>query len=186
MSDEARGATCGRAGNEPHWLSAREMRTWLAFWGAMHLVDAAIDRDLQERSGLSHGAYQILAMLAAAPAQRLRMSTLAEVVFVSRSRLTYQVTQLEKAGLVQREEYAGDKRGAVAALTTRGLETLREAAPGHVACVRRVFFDVLTPQQVGVLGDALTAVRDRLLGGTERGIITELLASLTPSGQDEA
>jgi DNA-binding MarR family transcriptional regulator len=173
--DGARGAA--RHADETRWLSAAEMRAWLAFWGAMHLVDAAIDRDLQERSGLSHGAYQILALLSAAPGHRLRMSALAEVVFVSRSRLTYQVTQLEMAGLVRREECPSDKRGAVAVLTERGMEVLRAAAPGHVACVRRVFFDALTPEQVAVLGDALSAVRDHLLGETERHLLTALGAS---------
>lgn len=162
------------------------MRAWLAFWGAMHLVDAAIDRDLHEHIGLSHGEYQILAMLSAAPAQRLRMSTLAAIVFVSRSRLTYQVTQLEKAGLVRREEYPGDKRGAVCALTEQGMATLRAAAPGHVACVRHVFFDVLTPRQVAALGDALAAVRDHLLGEVECGSAIEYLAALNPGRENES
>ncbi len=160
--------------NEPRWLSAPEMRAWLAFWGATRLVDDALDRDLEEQSGLSHGDYQILAMLSAVPEHRLRMSTLAEVVLVSRSRLTYQVTQLEQAGLVRREECLTDRRGAVAVLTERGYEVLRTAAPGHVASVRRVFFDALTPEQVAVLGDALTTIVGRLLEGSELQTIAEL------------
>jgi DNA-binding MarR family transcriptional regulator len=163
--------------DETRWLTAPEKRAWLAFWGACHLLDNAIDRDLQARSGLSHGDYLILAMLSAAPAHRLRMSTLAEVVFVSRSRLTYQVTQLEKAGLVRREDCPSDKRGAVAVLTPEGYGLLRAAAPGHVACVRRVFFDVLTPEQVAVLGDALTSIVERLLEDPERRIVAEMWAA---------
>ncbi len=162
---------------EPSWLDAREMRTWLAFWGAMRLVDDAIDRDLRTRSGLGHSEYQILAMLSSAPDRRLRMSALADVVFVSRSRLTYQVTQMEKAGLVRREDCPSDKRGAFAVLTDKGMEALRSAAPGHVACVRRVFFDALTPEQVTVLGDALTAVVERQLEDPERKAIAEIWAA---------
>jgi hypothetical protein len=50
--------------------------------------------------------------------------------------------------------------------------------------VRRVFFDVLTSEQVAVLGDALAAIRDHLLGEPERGPATELLAALTPDRQN--
>ena len=161
---------------EPTWLDAREMRAWLAFWGAMRLVNDAIDRDLRARSGLGHSEYQMLAMLSSAPDRRLRMSALADVVFVSRSRLTYQITQLEKSGLVRREERPSDKRGSFAVLTEKGMEVLRSAAPGHVACVRQVFFDALTPEQVAVLGDALTAVVERQLEDPERKAIAEIWA----------
>ncbi len=157
-----------------HWLSADEMRAWLAFWEATRLVDDALERDLQQHSGLSHGEYQILAMLSQAPEQRLRMSALADVVLVSRSRLTYQVTQLEKAGLVRRVECLSDKRGAVAELTGQGMAVLRTAAPGHVAAVRRVFFDRLTPAQVTALGDALAAIVSGPFEGSERRTIAEL------------
>jgi DNA-binding MarR family transcriptional regulator len=162
---------------ETRWLTPPEMRAWLAFWGTTRLVADALECDLQTHSGLSLGDYQILAMLSAAPDHQLRMSALAEVVLVSRSRLTYQVTQLEKAGLVQREECPSDKRGAVAILTPQGEEVLRAAAPGHVECVRRVFFDVLTPEQVEVLGDALTAVMDRLLEEPECRMLSEMWAA---------
>ena len=166
-----------QAKSEPRWLSPAETRTWLAFYWAMHLVDATIERELQESSDLSHGAYQILATLSIAPRRRLRMGALAEVVVVSRSRLTYQVTQLEKAGLVQREDYHGDKRGTVCVLTERGMEVLRMAAPGQVARVRRIFFDVLTPEQVAVLGAALGAVTDHLIAEADPGAMTFLAAS---------
>ena len=59
--------TWGQEESEPRWLSPAETRAWLAFWWAMHLVDATVERDLQGRSGLSHGEYQILATLSIAP-----------------------------------------------------------------------------------------------------------------------
>ncbi|HZS92780.1 MAG TPA: hypothetical protein VFE42_35490 [Chloroflexota bacterium] len=78
---------------------------------------------------------------------------------------------------MRREECPNDKRGAVAILTPRGEEVLRTTAPGHVACVRRSFFDALRPEQVDVLGDALTAVMDRLLREPERRMLAELWAA---------
>ena len=156
------------------WLTAAEKRAWLGLCGSMRLIDEAIDDDLHIGDALSHSDYQILAMLSAAPEHRLRMSTLAEVVFVSRSRLTYQVTQLEQRGLVRREDFPSDRRGQVAVLTGAGLAVLQAAAPGHVASVRRVFFDLLTEEQVAVLGDAFSAIIARALKDRER----ELLAAL--------
>jgi DNA-binding MarR family transcriptional regulator len=157
-------------------LTPAELRTWMRFWGAMHVVDDALDRDLRAESDLSHNDYQILAMLSNAPERRLRMSELANLVFGSRSRLTYQVTQLERAGLVQREDCPTDKRGAVARLTDRGFEVLQAAAPGHLASVRRIFFDRLTSEQVAVLGEALQIVIDDLGSSVvlERAIDREL------------
>ena len=45
------------------------------------------------------------------------MSDLADVIIVSRSGLTYQVTQLEQAGLVRRAKSPSDDRGVLAILT---------------------------------------------------------------------
>ena len=45
------------------------------------------------------------------------MSELADVIVVSRSGLTYRITQLEKAGLVRREKCPSDERGILAILT---------------------------------------------------------------------
>jgi len=64
------------------------------------LLDRKIEQQLKRDAGLSHAQYEILSRLAAAPSGQLRMSELAEVIIVSRSGLTYQITQLEKAGLV--------------------------------------------------------------------------------------
>jgi len=140
------------------WLTPAELRTWMAFMAAIYVVDTALDRDLRTFSELSHNDYKILSLLSNAPGQRLRMSKLADLVFGSRSRLTYQVTQLERAGLVRREECSTDKRGAVAVLTPQGQHVLRTVTPKHVASIRRIFFDQLTDEQAKVLGEALLAI----------------------------
>jgi len=55
---------------------------------------------------------------------------------------------LEERGWLQRVECPTDKRGQIAVLTDVGFAALEEAAPGHVAAVRRHLIDRLTPQQV--------------------------------------
>jgi len=137
------------------------MAAWLAFVEVSHRLDRVIEQQLRRDAGLSHAQYEILSRLDAAGG-RLRMSQLADVIIVSRSGLTYQVTQLERAGLVRREKDATDERGVLAVLTGGGRAALRRAAPGHVRVVRRYLIDALTPAQRSALTEGLSAARDRL------------------------
>ena len=134
------------------------MAAWLAFLEVSHRLDRVIEQQLRQDAGLSHAQYEILSRLEPAPGGRLRMSELADVIIVSRSGLTYQVTQLERAGLVRRD----DERGVLAVLTADGRAALLRAAPGHVRVVRRYLIDALTPAQRSALAEGLAAARDRL------------------------
>jgi DNA-binding MarR family transcriptional regulator len=138
------------------------MAAWLAFLEVSHRLDRAIEQQLRRDAHLSHAQYEILSRLESAPGGRLRMSELADVIIVSRSGLTYQVTQLERAGLVRREKARTDERGVLAVLTAAGRAALRRAAPGHVRVVRHYLIDALTPAQRSALAAGLSAARDRL------------------------
>jgi DNA-binding MarR family transcriptional regulator len=148
--------------SEPSWLSVEEMRAWQAFLAAGALLDRRLDQRLRQDAGLSHPQYEILVRLAAAPHGELRMSDLAGALYTSKSGLTYQITQLEKAGLVRRGATPGDVRGVVAALTGAGRQRLARAAPGHVAAVRELLIDVLTGDQLAAVADGLGEVARRL------------------------
>jgi len=95
------------------------------------------------------------------------MTDLAHARDTSKSGLTYQITQLEKAGLVRRASSPADVRGIVAVLTAAGRQRLAQAAPGHVAAVRALLIDallidVLTGPQLAAVADALGEVARRL------------------------
>ncbi len=140
------------------WLTSKEQRAWRAYIAATHLLEDAIDRQLQQDAGMPHLYYSILANLSDAPEHRLRMTDLAERTKITRSRLTYAVTRLEKDGLLRRENCRWDKRGSVAALTEEGMATLERTAPGHVATVRASLFDQLTEEQVDQLEEICTGI----------------------------
>jgi DNA-binding MarR family transcriptional regulator len=146
----------------PAWLDEAEMAAWLAFLEVSHRLDRVIEQQLKADAGLSHPQYEILSRLASADGGQLRMSELADGITVSRSGLTYQITQLERAGLVRREKCPSDERGVLAVLTGAGSAALGRAAPGHVRVVRRYLIDALTPAQRSALAEGLTAARDRL------------------------
>ncbi|MEU5846889.1 MarR family winged helix-turn-helix transcriptional regulator [Saccharopolyspora shandongensis] len=143
---------------EPRWLDTEEMAAWNAFVEASNLVARRVEQQLREQAGLSHPQYEILVRLAAEPDGEMRMTELAQRVVTSKSGLTYQVTQLEKAGLVRRRNCDTDDRGVIAGLTDAGREKLREAAPGHVELVRANLIDVLSRDQLRVIAAGLGAV----------------------------
>lgn len=148
------------------WLDDDEMRTWQAFLTASALVDRRLDQQLKEEAGISHLQYEILVRLAATGDHELRMTELAEAVLNSKSGLTYQVSQLEKAGLVRRRPCTSDDRVVYAVLTPAGERLLARAAPGHVALVRELLIDVLTPEQRAAIADGLGKASRRMLERT--------------------
>jgi DNA-binding MarR family transcriptional regulator len=148
------------------WLDEDEMRAWHSFLAAGALIDRLVDAQLKDAIGLSHPQYEILVRLADAPDGELRMTELADTLLTSKSGLTYQVTQLEKAGLVERRSCPSDVRGVLAVLTEAGRHRLEQAAPGHVALVRELLIDVLTPGQLANLADALGEVSRRAAART--------------------
>jgi DNA-binding MarR family transcriptional regulator len=144
------------------WLTDQEQAAWRGYLALLRLVTTSIDRQLQDEAGLPHGYYQILAMLSEAEGGTLRMSQLAEVTMTSQSRISHAVSALEERGWVQRAPSTEDRRGHTASLTDSGFAALAELAPGHVAEVRRLLFDRLSPAQVAALtgiADSITAAR---------------------------
>jgi DNA-binding MarR family transcriptional regulator len=141
-------------GQEPDvkWLTAEELDSWLSVVRLMTWLPWSIDQQLQRDSKLGMVDYQVMAILSESPQGTMRLSSLAEVTNASLSRLSRVVTRLEKRGLVRREPDATDGRFTKAILTDEGLHTLAEAAPGHLAHVRSLVIDVLSPEQLRRLG----------------------------------
>lgn len=160
----------------PRWLDETEMQAWLGLVQVLQLLPLALDRQLQEDAGLPHAYYQILAMLSEAPDRSMRMTTLAERTATSLSRLSHSVSRLQERGWVERRPCPHDRRGQLAALTPRGLRVLADAAPGHVAEVRRRVFDPLTRPQVQALAD----VARTLAAGLSADVVPTTRTGSTP------
>ncbi|MEI5011761.1 MarR family transcriptional regulator [Streptomyces sp. PmtA] len=118
----------------------------------------AQERQLLRDSGLSSADYALLAPLSEAPEGLLRAKELGAEVDWERSRLSHQISRMEKRGLVARESCAEDARGSMVRLTQTGRRAIEEAAPRHTATVRRLFFDPFTDQEVRQFGEFLDRV----------------------------
>lgn len=147
----------------PLWLTPDERRAWLAVAAVSIRLPAALDRQLRRDSGLRLFEYHALAALSEAPGRTRRMSDLADLAQGSPSRLSQVVTRLERAGWVRRAPDPVDRRSTFVTLTDAGWDTVVEAAPAHVAEVRRLVVDPLTAaqrRQVEVIGRRLLAAID--------------------------
>ncbi|MEW1545368.1 MarR family winged helix-turn-helix transcriptional regulator [Streptomyces tsukubensis] len=145
------------------WLTEDEQFTWRTHLDVSRLLMHQLEKDLQP-FGLTNNDYEILVNLSESPDLRMRMSDLAAATLQSKSRLSHQITRMETAGLVRRENCESDRRGLYAVLTDAGTETMRRVAPHHVASVRRHFIDLMTPEALADLRESLTPVAEHLRG----------------------
>ena len=138
--------------------------SWRAFIHAHAKLTRRLDEELQAEHGLSLAEYDALLQLARTPERRLRMSTLAERVLLSRSGITRLVDRLVADGTVMRTACPTDARGAEATLTPIGLERLRAASRTHLAGVQRYFLDAVGAVDGPAIERGLTRVIDTVGG----------------------
>ncbi len=141
----------------PKWLNPREMKAWRSYIIASRRLLEALDADLDGHD-LSMADYEVLAQLSDAPDRRMRMTELAEIAMLSKSRLSHRMKVMEKAGWVRREVCTEDKRGSFAVMTEKGWRAIVKAAPDHVASVRNRFVDNLNVKDQ----EELAKIFDRL------------------------
>ena len=101
------------------WLTDAEQCAWRTHLEVSRLLTYQLERDLQP-FGLTMNDYEILVNLSESEDQRMRMSDLAAATLQSKSRLSHQITRMENAGLVRRENCESDRRGLFAVLTEQG------------------------------------------------------------------
>ncbi|MEV7867626.1 MarR family transcriptional regulator [Streptomyces sp. NPDC088124] len=145
------------------WLSDAEQCAWRTHLDVSKLLTHQLEKDLQP-FGLTMNDYEILVNLSESAERRMRMSDLAAITLQSKSRLSHQITRMETAGLVRRENCESDRRGLFAVLTDQGMETMQRVAPHHVESVRRHFIDLLSPEALAELRTSLAPVAEQLRG----------------------
>ncbi len=159
------------------WLTDDEQQIWRAYLRANELLHVRLNRQLQRDSGFSEGDYAVLVHLSESLDDRLRGYELAAAIQWEKSRLSHHLTRMERRGLVRREECPTDGRGAFVVLTDEGRRRVEDAAPRHVAEVRRLFIDALAAEQLASLGE----IAEVLVAALEAESV-----DLCTEGRDEA
>jgi DNA-binding MarR family transcriptional regulator len=121
---------------------------WLSFSGMQKVLVETIDRELKSQVGVDLDDYEVLAFVYATPYQRARMSEIAEAVISPKSRLTYQIDQLEKRGLIARSQCPQDRRGLYAEITSDGANLVERTAPVYADIIRNNFTEPVGPDSM--------------------------------------
>jgi DNA-binding MarR family transcriptional regulator len=138
-------------------------------WGALARTHAAVSQRLQE--ALAQGDYpplpwyEVLAAVAEAPDQRMRMGDLAEALVITRGGLTKLVDRLVKAGLLERTFCETDRRVSYATLLPAGIALLTEMRPVIVGELELAFSASLSVEQANELRETLDGVRGNACTG---------------------
>jgi DNA-binding MarR family transcriptional regulator len=132
-------------------------------WGALTRTHSAIVQRLQEALAAADLPplpwYEVLATVADAPEQRMRMGELAEALVITRGGLTKLVDRLIKAGLMERTFCETDRRVSYATLLPAGHDLLDEMRPVVVAELKVAFVANLSSSQADELREMLERVR---------------------------
>jgi len=107
----------------------------------------------------------MLAAIAAAEGQAMKMGELAEALVITRGGLTKLVDRLVKAGLVERTFCDTDRRVSYATLLPAGSELLAEMVPVVSGELELAFAARLTERQADDLRLTLDAVRGNACSG---------------------
>src|SRR4249919_2571067 len=138
-------------------------------WGALTRTHAAIVGRLQEALAAADFPplpwYEVLAAVAEAPGQRMRMGDLAEALVITRGGLTKLVDRLVKAELLERTFCETDRRVSYATLLPAGMTLLKEMRPVIVGELEIAFSASLSVEQANELRETLDGVRDNACSG---------------------
>ncbi len=143
------------------------MRAWRGFARMQAQLLARLNRELLRNSGISASDYAVLVCLSEAPQGRMRPFELGAELRWEKSRLSHHIARMERRGLIERRECDTDARGLVVVITDQGRGAIEDAAPSHVADVRRNIIDLLSPEQLDTLGDISEIVLKNLDYGPE-------------------
>lgn len=144
-----------------NWLSANELRAWKNF-SLMHLqLTARLAKSLGV-AGLSYQDYLVLATLADEPGGRRRIVDLGRDLGWEKSRISHHVSRMCARGLVDKERCPTDQRGSFAVITDYGHAEAVRVAPQHVAEVRDLFVDQLSPTQLATFDRVAESILQHL------------------------
>jgi DNA-binding MarR family transcriptional regulator len=164
-------------------LDAEQLAVYFALMEVSSLLQYAVELQLRADAGLSWVQFQILAGLNDLPGGCQRMTDIADRVVYSRSGLTYQATQLEKAGLITRTPDADDERSTNVAISDDGRALVCQVLPGHVAIVRETLLQHLKHRDTATLTNVLGKVRDRMRSAPPRSAAPRTAGSSARSGR---
>jgi DNA-binding MarR family transcriptional regulator len=147
---------------ETRSLEPEEWEFWDTWMRAQRLLARELERGLQRDCGISKAEFSVLVTLWQTPGREMRVGELSEALDWDKSRVSHQLTRMEKRGFVERSQYGADGRRAGIGLTAEGRRAAQSAIFVHGANVRRHALNSLTAEQASVIRSWSERVVDRI------------------------
>ena len=163
MDEQAEVSTAKEAADNPLVLAFGRLQ------GAANRLEYILGRSLEEECGISHLMFEVLLILGRAGEPGLSMRAIAQEQVLTTGGATRLVDRMEAAGLVERAEDPGDRRGRLVRLTALGEETTVRASRIHMENIRRYFLAPLPPEDRDRFAEQL-----RILSHSAREVLPRL------------
>lgn len=111
--------------------------------GAANRFEYIFGRAIEQECGISHLMFEVLLILGRAGQPGLSMGAIGREQVLTTGGVTRLVDRMAAAGLVERTEAPGDRRGKLVRLTPAGEQTAVRAAGIHLENIRRYFLEPL-------------------------------------------
>ena len=111
--------------------------------GVANRLEYLLGRSIEQECGISHLMFEVLLILGRAGEPGLSMSAIGRAQVLTTGGVTRLVDRMEVAGLVERAEDPGDRRGRLVRLTRLGEQTAVRASRLHRDNLRRYLADPL-------------------------------------------
>ncbi|WP_225099484.1 MarR family winged helix-turn-helix transcriptional regulator [Streptomyces sp. CoH27] len=147
---------------ETRSLEPEEWEFWDTWMRAQRLLTRELERGLQRDCDISKAEFSVLVTLWRATGREMRVGELSESLDWDKSRVSHQLTRMEKRGFVKRTQYGADGRRAGVGLTAEGRRAAQSAILVHAENIRRHFFGSLTAEQAAVIRAWSEQVVDRI------------------------
>ncbi|WP_335970255.1 MarR family winged helix-turn-helix transcriptional regulator [Streptomyces sp. CA2R106] len=147
---------------ETRALEPEDWEFWNVWMRAQRLLTRELERGLQSDCDISKAEFSVLVTLWQATGREVRVGELAESLDWDKSRVSHQLTRMEKRGFVERTRYGADGRRAGVGLTAEGRRAAQSAVLVHGRNIRRHFLDPLPPEQASAIREWSERAVDRL------------------------
>ena len=141
------------------------LKLWLRLLACTTQLETEVRRRLRQRFGISLARFDYMSQLYRHP-EGLRMKALSRSLMVTGGNVTGLTDELERDGLVKREQDPQDRRSSVVRLTAHGRGAFEEMAREHERWIRQLIGG-LDPDTVQQLYRSLGALRVQLVGQTQ-------------------
>jgi DNA-binding MarR family transcriptional regulator len=111
--------------------------------GVANRLEYLLGRAIEQECGISHLMYEVLLILGRAGEPGLAMSAIGRAQVLTTGGVTRLIDRMEAAGLVERTDDPGDRRGRLVRLTPLGEQTAVRATLLHRDNLRRLLADQL-------------------------------------------